>query len=169
MRHGLVGEYESCEGNGPTFGAAFESSVLVVSALRSLGVAQVFARAETTRRADVLRAVGASRVIEVEREMGRRVGMELVAPSPPDLLEFAGRYRVVPWVAAGLLVGRTLRESGVRERYGLNVLGVRPVDQIQAGRKPSLVPPSPEHRIQEGDTLLLVGEDEQVKRFMETL
>jgi trk system potassium uptake protein TrkA len=152
-----------------SFGDAFEASVLVVSALRSLGVTQILARAETGRRADVLRAVGATRVVEVEREIGHRVGIELVAPSPPDLLEFAARYRVVPWTAAGALVGHTLRESGIRERYGLNVLGVRPAEPARPGRKASLMPPSPEHRIQEGDTLLLVGEDEQIKRFMDAV
>ncbi|MBN1612696.1 MAG: TrkA family potassium uptake protein [Polyangiaceae bacterium] len=152
-----------------TFGDAFEASVLVVSALRALGVTQILARAETDRRADVLRAVGATRVVEVEREMGHRVGIELVAPGPPDLLEFAARYRVVPWTAAGSLVGHTLRESGLRERYGLNVLGVRPAQQTRPARKASLMPPSPEHQIQEGDTLLLVGEDEQLKRFMDTV
>jgi trk system potassium uptake protein len=152
-----------------SFGDAFEASVLVVSTLRSLGVTQILARAETDRRADVLRAVGATRVVEVEREMGHRVGIELVAPGPPDLLEFAARYRVVPWVAAGSLVGRTLRESGLRERYGLNVLGVHPAEQARPGRKASLMPPSPEHRIQDGDTLLVVGDDEQLKRFMDAV
>lgn len=152
-----------------SFGGAFEASVLVVSALQSLGVTRILARAETGRRADVLRAVGATRVVEVEREIGHRVGIELVTPSPPDLLDFAARYRVVPWVAAGSLVGRTLRQSGLRERYGLNVLGVRPAEQTRPGRKASLMPPSPEHRIRKGDTLLLVGENEQLKRFMDAV
>ena len=92
-----------------------------------------------------------------------------MTPSPPDLLDFAARYRVVPWVAAGSLVGRTLRQSGLRERYGLNVLGVRPAEQTRPGRKASLMPPSPEHRIRKGDTLLLVGENEQLKRFMDAV
>lgn len=152
-----------------TFGDAFEASVLVVSTLRSLGVTQILARAETDRRAEVLRAIGATRVIEVEREMGHRVGLELVAPSAPDLLEFAARYRVMPWVATGSLVGRTLRESGFRERYGLNVLGVRPVDEKRANHQRALMAPNPDHRIQEGDTLLIVGEDEQVKHFMDAV
>jgi trk system potassium uptake protein len=150
-----------------TFGNAFEASVLVVSALRSLGVGQIVARAETDRRSDVLRAVGATRVVEVEREMGHRVGSELATPSPPDLLDFAGRYRVVPWVVTGALVGRTLRDSGLRERYGLNVLGVRGADQTRGNQKATLMPPSPERVIREGDTLMLVGEDEQLRRFMD--
>lgn len=150
-----------------TFGTAFEASVLVVSALKSLGVPQIMARAETDRRADVLRAVGATRVVEVEREMGHRLGIELCAPGSPDLLDFAARYRVVPWAATGQLVGRTLRDSKLREKFGLNVIGIRPLDQAQTGRGGALMPPSPERVIEQGDTLMLVGESEQIERFLE--
>ena len=75
------------------------------------------------------------------------------------------RSRVVPWVAAGALVGKTLRDSGLREKFGLSVLGVRAVEDV--GRKAALAPPAPERAIREGDTLMLVGEGEQLKRFME--
>lgn len=149
-----------------TFGGAFEASVLVASSLKSLGVPQIIARAETDRRAEVLRAVGATRVVEVEREMGHRLGMELVAPSSPDLLEFAARYRVVPWVASGHLIGTTLRQSGLRERYGLNVLGLSGTGGRRQHGKPALTPPSPDHVIQDGDTLMLVGESDKLARFM---
>jgi trk system potassium uptake protein TrkA len=150
-----------------TFGGAFEASVLVVSGLRALGVKQILARAETDRRAEVLRAVGATRVIEVEPEMGHRVGIELVTPSPPDLLEFAARYRIVPWVAAGSLVGKLLRDSGIRQEFGLNVIGVRSAEEGQSNRKVALAAPGPEYVIRAGDTLMLVGEGEQIKRFMD--
>ncbi len=150
-----------------TFGDAFEASVLVVNGLRSLGVSSIVARAETDRRADVLRAVGATRVVEVEREMGYRVGMELLSPTAPDLLAFAARYRVVPWVAEGQLVGRSLRDSQLREKYGVNVLGVRPAADAGQKRAPSLMPPSPDRVIQTGDTLMLVGDGGELQRFMD--
>ncbi len=145
-----------------SFGESFECAVLAVSSLKALGVPQIIARGETTRRADVLRAVGATRVLEVEQEMGVRVAQQLMTPSAGDLLELASQYRVVPWPATGDVVGRTLKDSGLRQRYGINVIGVR-----RAGdRGTKLKAPSPDYVIQEGDICLLVAEDSEMQRFV---
>jgi len=145
-----------------TFGEAFESAVLAVSTLKSLDVPVIVARAATARRAEVLRAVGASRVLEVEQEMGVRAAQELLTPSATDLLDLASQYRVVPWPATGSLVGTSLKASGLRQRYGINVIGVR-----SAGDQGKLVKsPTPDYVIGEGDICLLVGEDSEIQRFV---
>lgn len=149
-----------------TFGEAFESAVLAVSALKSLGVAEIVARAASPRRADVLRAVGATRVIEVEREMGERVAHEMTTPSARDLVDLASQYRVVPWPAAGSVVGRTLKDSGLRPRYGINVIGVRPAGSKTAKRFNF---PAPDYVIQAGDICLLVAEDSDMQRFVNSV
>lgn len=146
-----------------TFGESFESAVLAVSTLKALGVTTIIARAATGRRAEVLRAVGATRVLEVEHEIGIRLAQELLTPSAGDLLELASQYRVVPWPASGPLVGRSLKDSGLRQRYGINVLGVR-----SAGDKGTkLKPPLPDYVIRSGDICLLVGEASEMQRFVE--
>lgn len=147
-----------------TFGHDFESSVLAVASLSKFGIKQIVARAETRRKAEVLRAVGASRVLEIEWEMGRRLAQDLVSPVASDLLDLAQSYRVTPWVAQGPLVGRTLSESGLRTEYRLNVLGVRPKSDGTARVRLA----QPDHPIAEGDTLLLVGEEVDVRRFFAT-
>ncbi len=145
-----------------TFGESFESAALAVSTLKALGVREIIARAATRRRAEVLRAVGATRVLEVEQEMGVRVAQELLNPSAADLLELASQYRVVPWAAAGSFVGRSLKDSGLRQRYGMNVIGVRPAGDT--GTK--LKPPSPDYVLAAGDICLLVAEDSDMQRFL---
>ena len=94
-----------------TFGEAFESSVLCVAELKRLGVREIVVRAASANRADVLRAVGATRVLQLEEEMGRRVATDLVTPIAADLLEFAHAHHVHPWTASGELVGKTLAEA----------------------------------------------------------
>jgi trk system potassium uptake protein TrkA len=145
-----------------TFGDAFESAVMAVSALKTLGVPEIIARATTSRRAEVLRAVGATRVIEVEREMGARLGHEIVSPSARDLLELAAQYRVVPWPVSGKLVGVSLKDSGFRQRFGINVLGVRPARESTKDR---LVFPAPDYILKQGDVCLLVAEDADMQKF----
>jgi trk system potassium uptake protein TrkA len=148
-----------------SFGEDFEASVLTVASLKKLGVPEIVARAATERQADVLRVVGATRVLELEREMGARIATELSTACSSELLDFAHGYRVVPWVAHGALVGKTLAEAGLRRRYDVTVLGHGHGQKLSGGTH-SIVPIGPEYRIERGDTLLLVGEERAMSRFM---
>ena len=62
-------------------GESFESSVLCVNALKELGIAQIHARAHGARQGKILLAVGATHVIEIETDFGRRLGHTLAGGS----------------------------------------------------------------------------------------
>jgi len=147
-------------------GDSFEAAVLTVSALERWGVGQIIARATTDEKAAVLRAVGATRVHQIEAEAGERAALDITARVATDLIDFANEFRVLPWTAAGVLVGKSLRDSGLRESYQLSVLGIRPADQQAAPTSKRLMQPGADYIIAEGDTLLLVGEDDDVHRFV---
>jgi trk system potassium uptake protein TrkA len=148
-----------------SFGEDFEASVLCVASLKKLGVREIVARAATERQADVLRAVGATRVLELEREMGARIATELFTACSTELLDFAHGYRVMPWVANGTLVGKTLAEAALRNRYDVTVLGFGHGRELSGGTH-SVVPVTPNYRIRAGDTLMLVGEEKAMARFL---
>jgi trk system potassium uptake protein TrkA len=71
-------EASSCDVAVVTFGEDFEASVLAVAALKKLSVREIAARAVNQRQQDVLLAVGATRVIQLEIEGGRRLADEIV-------------------------------------------------------------------------------------------
>jgi trk system potassium uptake protein TrkA len=148
-----------------SFGEDFEASVLCVASLKKLGVPEIVARAASERQADVLRAVGATRVLELEREMGARIATELFTVCSAELLDFAHGYRVVPWLAQGALVGKTLAEAAFRARYDVTVLGFGQGRELSGGTH-SIVPITPEYRIKAGDTLMLVAEEKAMARFL---
>jgi trk system potassium uptake protein TrkA len=147
-----------------TFGMSFESMVLCVASLKRMEVPYILARAETPRQAEILRTVGATRVMQIEAEMGQRLGRDLLTPVAAELLDLVDDYRVVAWVARGELVGRTLANSELRQRYELTVLGCRRAS-ADGETRARLVVPTPDYVIREGDTLLLVGEDQRVADF----
>lgn len=62
-----------------TIGEDFEASVLTVAALKEVGVERIIARARGARHARILVAAGATEVVELEAEMGRRLGRQLVS------------------------------------------------------------------------------------------
>ena len=146
-----------------SFGEDFEASVLCVASLKQLGVSEIIARAASERQAHVLRAVGATRVLQLEREMGARLGAELFSVVSSELLDFAHGYRVVPWVAKGEAVGKTLAEAALRSRYDVTVLGFK---QDGGSAAHGVLPVQPTQRIREGDTLLLVAEEKAMAKFL---
>lgn len=148
-----------------TYGEAFESTVLCVATLARMGVKEIIARAATERQTDILRMVGATRVVQVESEMGHRLAADLTTPLAADLMDLANHYRVVPWVAEGWIVGKTLVDAGLRQKFRLNVIGIRKAGVTPAaGAK--LEAPMPDFVIGSGDTLLLVGDAGDIARFV---
>jgi trk system potassium uptake protein TrkA len=147
-----------------TSGEDFEATVLAVSQLSQMGVKTIFARAATERQAHVLRAVGATRAIQIEDEMGHRVAVQVLNPSAVHLMDFATHFRVVPWIAVPEYVGKTLAEAKFRN-FEINVLGYFQREG-RSEQHPKLQLAAPDYRIQTGDTLLLVSEEENLERFL---
>lgn len=58
------------------------------------------------------------------------------------------------------LIGESLLESGIRRATGVNVIAILRPDGAIGN-------PPPETRLQEGDTLVVMGQRDQVKSFME--
>ena len=63
-------------------GENFEGAALSVAAMREIGVQQIVARALTPRHGRILQAIGATRILELEAEMGRTLGQQFAASLP---------------------------------------------------------------------------------------
>jgi trk system potassium uptake protein TrkA len=148
------------------FAHDFEASVLAISSLAQLKIPHIIGRGADDRQATVLRAVGATRVLLVEREMGRRLAPEVLSPASSDLVEYAAAFRIVPWVAAGAMIGKTVADFD-RHHTEVNVLGYwREQQATKTGKKPRPILPTPDYRVQKGDTLLLIGLHDAVEKFL---
>jgi trk system potassium uptake protein TrkA len=148
-----------------SFGEDFEASVLCVAALSKIGVKEIVARAASNRQAEVFKAIGATRVLELEREMGARIATEVLADASSELLDFAHGYRVVPWVAHGPLVGKTLEQAGIRKKYDVTVLGISHATDA-TGKPRQITPATPDYAIGKGDILMLVADETAMERFL---
>lgn len=100
-------------------------------------------------------------VVKVERDEAQQVanllGAALVGAPELDKLELALGALEIEWVemeAASPLVGKTLADSELRERTGASVVAVIRGEQ-------ALPNPGVETVFRPGDTLVLIGDDEQ--------
>jgi K+:H+ antiporter subunit KhtT len=99
------------------------------------------------------------------RKLGAILGGAFFQPVVAESMDVVFSQLSVEWMKAAPgspLVGQSLQEAAVRERTGASVIAI-----LREGQ--AIPNPQPGERVQPGDTLMVVGDREQVGRFGELL
>jgi len=138
-------------------GNDIEASILAASVLLELEVPRVWAKAVSDRHGRILGRLGVHRVVFPERDMGDRVAHGLVGLAI-DFVLIGADFAMAETTAPKEALGRTLAEVGLRRKYDVTVVCTKP-----PGGTFSLT--GPDTILQPDDTLLVIGEKENVERF----
>jgi len=139
---------------------SIQSSVLAVLHLREQKVKRIVAMAVSSDHVKILNALGADRVIYPEQDAAERLANSLSWGNVLDHVPLAPGYSMLEAAAPDEFVGKTLKESGLGARYGVQVIAVK---ELVPDRF-NLVPRA-EFVIKESDILILLGRDEDLDRF----
>ena len=134
---------------------SYSSGNLLPCLCKEAGIPLVLAKAMDDLHAKVLSKVGVDRVIFPERDMGARVARSLVSPKMLDLMTLNGDSGVAEIVLPESWSGRTLEDINVRRNYRVTILAVRRGGEM-------ITALSADYRLQSGDTLLVLGEQEDI-------
>lgn len=138
-------------------GTSIESSVLTCSNLVDLGIGQIWAKAITPAHGTILERIGVHKVIYPESDAGERVA-HLISGKLMDFIEFDDGFAIVKMRPPQETQGFTLKESDVRKKYGVTVVGVK-----APGRDFTYA--TPETRVSSHDTLIVSGQTQLIERF----
>lgn len=141
-------------------GSHLESSVLATLALKRLGVPWVVAKATNELHGEVLRRVGADRLVFPERDAGVRLAHTLAVPRVDDYISLSPSSGVAKFAAPPNLIGRTLADVHAACGAQLSVVALKR-DRILT------TSPSLDERIREGDALVVIGPDADIEAFVE--
>jgi trk system potassium uptake protein TrkA len=136
--------------------SALESSVLASINLQELGVQPIYAKASSERHAQILRRLGADRVVEPEKEGGERFAHLLRVRGAQDYLSLTETYGIGLYRASASLQGQTL-ERVEQQDTTRRLLMVVQDEQVQ------LNPPLSQ-TIEPGDLLVFAGTDDDLAR-----
>lgn len=139
-------------------GHDIQTSILVTVILKELGVKKVVAKAQSELHGKVLVKVGADKVVYPERDMGARVAHSLVSSKVLDHIELSADYSIMEVVAPDFVVGKALRDSSLRENFGATVMAIKRGKQL-------IVSPSPEDLIEQGDIMVVIGENNNLHKL----
>ena len=109
---------------------------------------------------EILKAIGADKVIRPEKEMGERVAKSLLSQNIVDMIDIDDTYSVVEMNAPRSWVGKSLIELDARRKFGINVLGIRKSNESRLS-----ISPSAEYVIAAEDHLLVIAEMQTFEKF----
>ncbi len=127
------------------------TSVLVTMNMKELGVPYLVCKAYDDTHRQVLKKLGADRVVIPEQENAARLAKSLSSTNLLDYIELSEEYSIVELPAPRSWVGKTLKELNVRARLGVNILAVRRDSKMD-------VSPAADFSFRDGDVVVVLGD-----------
>jgi trk system potassium uptake protein TrkA len=155
-----------------TMGTSIEANILTSALLKQLGIPRVYARANTELQEQILRAIRVDKIINVEREMGESLAATLSVGEVHRFFTLATGHSLVEIDVPKPLVGKTIEQAQLRQRFSVNIVAIKKQvpDVDDRGRRTfreeiRLVP-RPSDTFEEGDVLILAGEDDDIQALV---
>ncbi|MEZ0329186.1 MAG: TrkA family potassium uptake protein [Dissulfuribacterales bacterium] len=147
-----------------SIGENIEASILVVMILKEMGVQNIIAKAVTSLHGKVLENLNVTRIVYPERDMAVRVAQQLARPTILEHLELSPEYSIIEIPAPSFVAGRMLRDTGLRNKYGINLIAIRR-RKSETGLTEWNVNPAPTDIIQPEDILVVIGSNTDLERL----
>ena len=132
-----------------------EPSIMATLLLKKLGVGYVIARATSELHEEILKLVGANRVVFPEREMAARLAHQIGVPEVVDYLSISTEMGISKLTVPNHLVGMTSREADLEERFKVRIIAMIRRDRVIFGT-------SITERFEARDVLIVSGRDEDL-------
>jgi trk system potassium uptake protein TrkA len=138
-------------------GTGIEASLLSTGVLVDLGIREIWAKAITTPHGRLLERIGAGHVVYPERDTGRRVA-HLISGRLIDYIEFDDGYAIVKMRSPREAWNKTLKESALRTKYGVTIVGVKSPGQ-------EFTHALPDTYVRQEDLIIVSGPNHVVEKF----
>lgn len=139
-------------------GEDMEGSILATMMAKELGAKFVIAKAKNDIQKSILEKVGADRVVLPERDMGVRIANTLITTNIIDYINLSDKFAIVEIQPEKNWVNKSILDSNVRAKYGLNIVAIKRQNHI-------IVSPLPSEIIEEKDILVVVGKNDVIQRI----
>lgn len=137
-------------------GDSLADSVLATMNLKELDVPYIVCKAHDETHRQVLKKLGADRVVIPEKENALRLAKSLSSTNVLDYIELSEDYGIIEIPAPNPWQEKSLIELNVRAKLGVNILAVKREGDIT-------VSPAADFRIAKDDVLVVLGNSDALK------
>lgn len=145
-----------------SLGELIDVSALIALHLKELGVPRIVTKAGSEDHGKLLSLIGVEQVVYPEQEAAERLARRLHDPNLMDFIPLGDAYSIEEIATPDDFVGKTLAELRLRNRFGVQVLGIRDAltDRLDLN-------PGPQIRLKPSDALLILGRNDELRRLVE--
>ncbi|MDD6984553.1 MAG: TrkA family potassium uptake protein [Eubacteriales bacterium] len=142
-------------------GEKIDISILATLNLMKLGVKRVISKAMSEEQGEVLKLLGAE-VVYPEHDMALRLASKLVSPHILEYISLSSSIDIMEIRMTPIIDGVTVIDSGLRAKFGLNVIALRHGDEMTTDIRPTT-------KLIKGDTITVIGKKENIAKLEEYL
>ena len=142
-------------------GANKQANLMTAMLVEEQGVRRVIAKAQDELQGRLLEKIDVDTVIYPESDMAMRLAQMLTRRHVVDYLQLSAQAGLVEMETPEFLVGKTLKTSGLREKYRLIVAAIRHDENL-------IVAPDPDIPLAAEDKLIIIGRDDDIHRLENT-
>ena len=139
-------------------GSDLRASIMATLIAKDVGVPYVISKATDKIQADVLRKIGADRVVFPEHDMGVKLAKALTFDNLVDYMELDDTHSIFEITVPSSWVGSNLIDLSVRKKYNMNIVAVKRGERFQ-------VPPDPNKEFEEGDVIVVAGNSKLIENI----
>ena len=139
-----------------SIGTNLRSSIMATLIAKELGVPYVVSKASDKLQAEVLKKIGADKVIFPEHDMGEKLAKSLAYKKVYDFMAIDEQHSIFMLKVPSRWVGKNLLSQNIREKYKVNVVGIKSDDVFH-------VPADPETVLKDGDLVIIAGETKAIE------
>ena len=138
----------------------FEDELLATLTLKGLGVKRVVSVASDERQKTILLRVGADEVVMPEHDSGQRLGLLLSTPHLVERVALGQEYTLAEMRMPQALADRTVEQVDFAVTYRVTLLAIKRKGEL-------IMPPTSDLLLYSDDLMLVVGQNDDVRRFTE--
>lgn len=135
-----------------------EAAIMATMISKEMGISYVLVKAMDELQGKILEKVGADSIVYPEIDMGERVAKKLISTEFIDWIELSPDYSLTEKLLPKQWEGKSLAELRVREKYGINVIGILKEDKMDMALDPS-------KPLQADDMLFIIGKNSDLEKF----
>lgn len=132
-----------------------QTSILAALVCKENQIPMVVAKANDATHKKILAKMEVDKIILPEEDAGIKLAKSIMDKSIIEMIDLSEEYSIVELNVSEKWVDKTLKELRLRNIYGLNVLC------IKNKTKDIVISPLPEHKLEQGDILVGIAENEK--------
>lgn len=138
-----------------------EDTILAILNLQKLNISNITVKTKNVEYEEVLRKVGATRVILPEVAMGQQVAMILANPTVHELIQLDSHYNIIEFPHKSAWVGKTIGDIDFRGQYNVNIIAIQHEESNDF-----TIEFDSNYIIKQGDLFIGITTDEGMRKLM---